>query len=63
MAMGEFTNANAEEALEKLREMFNAIPSAERKNYLHQFSTIGTYIQASQRALSPMCGDTPNGNG
>lgn len=62
MPMGEFTNAGAEDALEKLREMFNAVPPAQRRDYLHQFSTIGTYIQASQRALRPLCGDTPNGD-
>lgn len=59
MPMGEFTSAGADEALEKLRELFNAIPSAERSHYLYQFSLIGTYIQASQRSLAPLCGSTP----
>lgn len=66
MPMGEFTKEASEEALEKLREMFNAIPIDQRKDFIHQFSIVGTFIQASQRALQPilssntqpLCGDT-----
>lgn len=51
MSMGEFTNAGAEEAMEKLKEMFNAIPPADRAGYVHPFSVVGTFIQAAQRNM------------
>lgn len=62
MAIGEFTKAESEEVLEALRRMFNAIAPDERKNNLIEFSRIGTYIQATQRHLEPLCGDTPKEN-
>lgn len=63
MAIGEFTNAEAEESLEAARKLFNAIAPEARKDHIQEFSQVGNFIIAAQRHLRPVCGDTPNGNG
>jgi hypothetical protein len=61
MAIGQLTYDEAENSMEALREMFNAIAPGERRNFLVQFNRIGTFIQAAQRTMQPPKGVDTDG--
>lgn len=49
MAQGEFTKAEANEMLDALREMWEALPKSKRGDYLGHFNDIGLFIEAARR--------------
>ena len=50
MAQGEFTKEEAEETLEAIDELFEAIPKSKRLNFIGHLNDICLFIEAAKEA-------------